>query len=477
MLRGALIGLGNVAVHGHLPGLARAGATSRSSPSPTSQPDAAGRVPARACPARAGTTRPRPCWPRTMLDFVDICTPPSSHAALIEARARARPPRALREAAGGARSPSSSRWPARRAPRARVLHTVHNWHHAPIVPRDRRAHPRGPRSGAVTRVTWHTLRTQPGRRRRRRGGNWRLDPAVAGGGVLTDHGWHVFYVVQRWVGAPPDAVSARLETRRAPSLARSRTPRRVRVHVPGRDGRDPADVGRRRRAELGARDRRPRARIELERRHARPHARTGASERHRLPARRCPTARSIRTGSAPVADEFLAEVTGRGRRAARNLAEAALCIALECARARVEPPRRRAAPAWRTRRRIGPVTTLVLRGRSRAEPPRDPAGPGGRRRRRRRATVVAGLPLLRRIALAAERAPASSAILVHRQGLSASRACSRAPRRLALDADTPPAPRARHRPSARERPAPGALAARPARDAARARDARASTRR
>src|SRR5207245_2256135 len=45
-------------------------------------------------------------------------------------------------------------------------------------------------------------------------GNWRVDPAVAGGGVLSDHGWHVFYIVQRWVGEPPVSVSARLERRR-----------------------------------------------------------------------------------------------------------------------------------------------------------------------------------------------------------------------------------------------------------------------
>ena len=32
--------------------------------------------------------------------------------------------------------------------------------------------------------------------------------------MLSDHGWHVFYVVQRWVGEPPLAVSARLERRR-----------------------------------------------------------------------------------------------------------------------------------------------------------------------------------------------------------------------------------------------------------------------
>src|SRR5262249_18332211 len=35
-----------------------------------------------------------------------------------------------------------------------------------------------------------------------------------GGGVLTDHGWHVTYLLHRLIGALPISVSARLETRR-----------------------------------------------------------------------------------------------------------------------------------------------------------------------------------------------------------------------------------------------------------------------
>jgi predicted dehydrogenase len=46
-----------------------------------------------------------------------------------------------------------------------------------------------------------------------------VDPAVAGGGVLTDHGWHVFYVLPAWVGARPTSVGARLEKRRHTAFA------------------------------------------------------------------------------------------------------------------------------------------------------------------------------------------------------------------------------------------------------------------
>ncbi|MGH7347353.1 MAG: Gfo/Idh/MocA family protein, partial [Candidatus Rokuibacteriota bacterium] len=146
------------------------------------------------------------------VDFVDICTPPSSHAPLIR-QALERGRHVLCE------KPLVSA-PDDLAPLARlaettgrVLHTVHNWHHAPIVRRTAELIQEG-RIGRVKHVIWHTLRTRPAAAGDERGGNWRVDPALAGGGVLSDHGWHVFYVVQRWVGEPPLSVSARLARRR-----------------------------------------------------------------------------------------------------------------------------------------------------------------------------------------------------------------------------------------------------------------------
>jgi len=48
--------------------------------------------------------------------------------------------------------------------------------------------------GQVTRVTWQTLRTKPAAARDADAINWRLDPSLSAAvGVLTDHGWHVFY--------------------------------------------------------------------------------------------------------------------------------------------------------------------------------------------------------------------------------------------------------------------------------------------
>ena len=58
------------------------------------------------------------------------------------------------------------------------------------------------------------MRTQPATAASQDGvTNWRVDPALAGGGILFDHGWHALYCVARWAGVPR-GVSARLETRR-----------------------------------------------------------------------------------------------------------------------------------------------------------------------------------------------------------------------------------------------------------------------
>ncbi len=210
MLRGAIIGLGNVALHGHLPGwLARRDVqiVAATDTDPSRRAAGAARLPA----GRWYDTAEH-LMTDADLDFVDICTPPSSHAALIrQALARGlhvlceKPLvgslgelRELTELAGGT---------------DRVLHTVHNWHHAPIV-RQTRALVADGAVGRVTGASWQTLRTRPAATAVGGGDNWRVDPDVAGGGVLTDHGWHVCYILHRWIDAAPTAVSARLETKR-----------------------------------------------------------------------------------------------------------------------------------------------------------------------------------------------------------------------------------------------------------------------
>jgi len=214
MFRGAIVGLGNVAVRGHLPGWRSRGdvqIVAATDAEPSRRLECEAHLPAARWHDSAAALLGEPG-----LDFVDICTPPSSHAELVRGAlsrglhvlcekplvASLDDLRALVDLAGEA---------------GRVLHTVHNWHHAPIIRRARELVLEGA-VGAVRHATWHTLRAQPaavavGTQ------NWRLDPLIAGGGILTDHGWHACYLLHGFIGSAPLAVAARLETRRHTSFA------------------------------------------------------------------------------------------------------------------------------------------------------------------------------------------------------------------------------------------------------------------
>ena len=215
ILKGGIIGLGNVAVHGHLPAWRK-----RDDVEIVAVSDSRAERRAACTEALPGAR-----WHEsvdallddTRLDFVDICTPPSSHAMLIE-QALGRGLHVLCEKPLVSSADDLARVAPLAAKSERVLHTVHNWHHAPIVRRTAELLREGA-IGAVRRAAWHTRRTRPAAAADPNADNWRVDPAVAGGGVLTDHGWHVFYVLTRWIGAEPTQVSAQLERRRHRTLS------------------------------------------------------------------------------------------------------------------------------------------------------------------------------------------------------------------------------------------------------------------
>ena len=210
MLRGAFIGFGNVAAKGHLPGwqlrddVRIVAATDALS----TRRDAF----LRACPEGWWHANVDELLSGETLDFVDICTPPSSHAGLIKKALHAglhvlceKPlVTALADAQSLAAASASA---------GRVVHTVHNWLNAPICRKISALIAEGT-IGRTRSIRWRTLRAQPAVAIAADGGtNWRLDPAIAGGGILYDHGWHALYCVVRWGGAPR-AIAAMLERRR-----------------------------------------------------------------------------------------------------------------------------------------------------------------------------------------------------------------------------------------------------------------------
>ena len=198
MLKGAFIGFGNVAANGHCPDGAH-GTTSGSSLRPT-PPLASRGVSRRLSQWPMVRNRRRSTGQRTAR-FRRHLRAARQPCGADRTRARRGPPCAERETAGHpTRRRQAHGATASRA--RRVVHTVHNWLEAPICRKisaliDESA------IGAVRSVRWRTLRTQPAIAVSADGAtNWRVDPAMAGGGILFDHGWHALYCVTRWAGAP-----------------------------------------------------------------------------------------------------------------------------------------------------------------------------------------------------------------------------------------------------------------------------------
>lgn len=220
MLRGAIIGLGNVAVNGHLPGwegCERARIVAAADALESRLVEARRRLP------KAGLyTEVEALLASETIDFLDICTPPGTHAPLTRLaldrglHVLCEKPLVL--------SPEELRLVRRaQAESGRVLHTVHNWLYAPIILKATDLIREG-RIGAVRRIRWQVLRREPSiavgpalsGSTRLTTDNWRLDPAMAGGGILLDHGWHALYIILRWLGQEPRTIAATLEKRAHP---------------------------------------------------------------------------------------------------------------------------------------------------------------------------------------------------------------------------------------------------------------------
>jgi predicted dehydrogenase len=142
-------------------------------------------------------------------DFVDVASPPGLHHAAARASLNAgvhvlvEKPLAL--------SPGEfDELAAIAAEKKRVLMCVHNWKYAPAYATARIAIETG-RLGTIRFMSIDRLRIEPAGAGGS-GGKWRAS-AASGGGILIDHGWHVFYLMN-WLmgGEKPVSISARLES-------------------------------------------------------------------------------------------------------------------------------------------------------------------------------------------------------------------------------------------------------------------------
>lgn len=153
------------------------------------------------------------------LDFVDVASPPAYHAAtahaVLAAGAHVLVEKPLCLAFGEFESLCAAA-----ASRQRVLMCVHNWKHAATY---RLAHDlvASRRLGEIRYVALDRLRTAPAGIGFGASGRWRLG-AASGGGILVDHGWHVFYLM-RWLmgGLDPASIVAFMSASRATPVQRA----------------------------------------------------------------------------------------------------------------------------------------------------------------------------------------------------------------------------------------------------------------
>jgi predicted dehydrogenase len=139
-------------------------------------------------------------------DFVDIASPPAHHAAAVRGALKAGA-HVLVEKPLCLNLDEFDELEALARAAGRVLMCVHNWKHAPAY---RAAH-HAIAAGNIGRIRYLALdrmRSQPAGAGGE-GGRWRAS-AEMGGGILIDHGWHVFYLMRWLMGAEARAVSARL---------------------------------------------------------------------------------------------------------------------------------------------------------------------------------------------------------------------------------------------------------------------------
>jgi predicted dehydrogenase len=204
VLRGAIIGFGAVAANGHWPAYAKSGEAKIVAVvdrTETRRQAARALIPGVETFAAVEELGDE-------IDFVDICTPPALHGEPIRAALErgwsvlCEKPLLL-----DPRELETVRSLVQQTGRAVV--PAHNWKYAPIVRRATDAIRSGT-IGELRELQIETLRIEDCAAVDPAHPNWRRDPAISGGGILMDHGWHAIYLARHWFGEDPIGVEAAL---------------------------------------------------------------------------------------------------------------------------------------------------------------------------------------------------------------------------------------------------------------------------
>ena len=207
-LKGAIIGIGNIAVGSHIPAYLQekervqiiAGADKSAQNLAAFQ---------RLFPRARAYSDEEELFARHRreLDFVDICTPPGSHRRLIE-----------RAAAAGLSILCEKPLCTSMAQMDRIITAVkeagvvflpcHQYRYSPLWRRALEKIRRG-EIGEPHLVQFEVLRREPNPGNIHWRPGWRVDKAHSGGGIVMDHGTHLFYLATQLLGQPRE-LAARL---------------------------------------------------------------------------------------------------------------------------------------------------------------------------------------------------------------------------------------------------------------------------
>src|SRR5258708_1011593 len=207
-LRGALLGAGNIALRRHAPQWASGALGTEVEIVAVADLSACNREDARAfCPRSRTYEQAEELLQRESLDFCDICTPPFTHRLLVEESSR----RGLHLVCEKplASSPEDADRIARAVREAGVVfQPCHQYHYSPQWQAAKRLLPR---IGHVylAECAVHRLGPNPGNPNWEP--QWRTDRSRAGGGILVDHGAHIFYQLRAVLGEP-ETVQATVRT-------------------------------------------------------------------------------------------------------------------------------------------------------------------------------------------------------------------------------------------------------------------------
>jgi predicted dehydrogenase len=212
MLNGAIIGLGNIALKGHLPGYLLDEVRQRFTIVAVLDVVESGREKVRELlPQARFYTRLDDMLAKEKLDFVDICTPPHTHAEYVLTCAAAGVhvicEKPLAESMESAQAISDA------VRKAKIVFVpCHQYKYSPLW---KNIHDMitGGELGDVVLAQFNVYRLQADTGTPGWNPSWRTDKATSGGGILVDTGAHYFYLAHHFFGAP-EKVSALLRTLR-----------------------------------------------------------------------------------------------------------------------------------------------------------------------------------------------------------------------------------------------------------------------